>query len=119
MSLPQELVFDWFLSIFNFLGNGTDSLAAFHSQVNDTYSCMSFSNYIPTFKEIYNSAEAGSGSWKAKYNCKLNKSVPWEIIIGVIVAGLWIVGGILGYKCWQKKKKAQQTTYGASYMAAA
>jgi len=80
---------------------------------------MNFSNYIPTFKDVYDSAEAGTGTWKASYNCKLNKSLPWEIIVGVIVALLWVVGGIIGYKCWQKKKRAQQTIYaGASYMRA-
>jgi len=101
---------------------GMNSPAPFLSKVNDSYSCVSFHNYIPDLKNIYTLSEAGEGSWKAKFfDCQLASTFPWGIAIGVSVGILLIVGGVLGYLYFQKKKKNnfQQNTTDTPYVKTA
>lgn len=91
-----------------FSGSGSGSfIGDYVSKTSETYSCLNFVNPVPAFRTIYNATETGTGQWNVSYSCKkAPKKVPWGIIVGVIIGVLVIVGGVVGYKYWMKKKNS-------------
>ena len=87
--------------------------AKFVSRKSKTETCLSFLNMISSFKEVYDGVATKTASWRANYTCtdsdlEPEDSFPW-VIVGVSVGVLIVVviGGIFGYKYFQKKKSTE------------
>ena len=68
---------------------------------------------ISSFKEVYDGVDTKKASWRATYTCtdadlEPEDTFPWVIVgvsVGVLIVA--VIGGIVGYKCWKKKKSTE------------
>ena len=74
------------------------------SQINETFSCMSFESPFPDFVNLYSMTENGNGQYSITYRCK-TASNSITIVIAVIAAVLLVGLGVFLSRIFFQKKK--------------